>query len=120
MAGLPIDRVGTTARWSDVVVHNGTVYIVDVPASTDGDVTAQATQLLAQLAAALEANGSGPHRLLLATIYLKDIAADLAAFNAVWDAWVPAGTAPARCCVQARMANDGYLVEIQLVAAAGH
>lgn len=43
--------------------------------------------------------------------------ADFAAMNAVWDAWVPDGFAPARACVQAAMARDVLLVEISVVAA---
>ncbi len=116
MATADIVRVGTTARWSDVVVHNGTLYTVDVPADADADLDGQTQQLLAQLDALLAANRSDKGRILMATIYLKNIA-DIAGFNVHWDAWVPAGTAPARCCVQARLANDKYLVEIQLIAA---
>ena len=37
--------------------------------------------------------------------------------NAVWDAWVPEGYAPARACVEAKMARDALLVEISVVAA---
>ena len=43
--------------------------------------------------------------------------ADFAAMNAVWDAWVPQGHAPARACVQAAMARPELLVEISVVAA---
>jgi enamine deaminase RidA (YjgF/YER057c/UK114 family) len=42
---------------------------------------------------------------------------DFAAMNAVWDAWVPEGHAPARACVEARMARAELLVEISVVAA---
>ncbi|MNI96160.1 Endoribonuclease L-PSP [compost metagenome] len=52
----------------------------------------------------------------MANIYLKDIG-DIAAFNAQWDAWIPAGTAPVRACVQACLAHEGYKVEVQLTAA---
>ncbi len=41
---------------------------------------------------------------------------DYAGMNAIWDAWVPAGEAPARATVQARLANAAYRVEIQIVA----
>ena len=40
-----------------------------------------------------------------------------AAMNKVWDAWVPDGHAPARACVEAKMARDALLVEITVVAA---
>ncbi|MGL5073170.1 MAG: RidA family protein, partial [Aeromonas salmonicida] len=32
-----ITRIGTTQRWSDVVIHNGTLYVVEVPATDDAD-----------------------------------------------------------------------------------
>jgi enamine deaminase RidA (YjgF/YER057c/UK114 family) len=38
--------------------------------------------------------------------------------NAVWDAWVPQGEAPARATVEAKLANPAYRVEMQVVAAA--
>ncbi|GAB3482703.1 hypothetical protein GCM10027398_40040 [Azotobacter salinestris] len=51
------------------------------------------------------------------TIYLKDMAADYAGLNAVWDAWLPAGCAPARACVEARLYSDDARVEMTVVAA---
>jgi len=38
--------------------------------------------------------------------------------NAVWDAWVPAGHAPARACGEAQLARAGFTVEILVIAAA--
>src|SRR4051812_17698621 len=99
-----INRIGTTARWSDLVIHNGTVYVVEVPASVEADLTTQAHEVLASLEASLAQAGSSKARMLMATIYLDDIR-DLEAWNAVWDAWVPPGTAPVRACVQARLAS---------------
>jgi len=37
--------------------------------------------------------------------------------NAVWDAWIPEGPAPARACVTANMAREALLVEISVIAA---
>jgi enamine deaminase RidA (YjgF/YER057c/UK114 family) len=37
--------------------------------------------------------------------------------NAVWDAWVPAGHAPARATGEAKLATPDYLVEIIVTAA---
>jgi enamine deaminase RidA (YjgF/YER057c/UK114 family) len=51
---------------------------------------------------------------LSATVRLPDIA-DFAAFNIVWDAWVPAGASPARACVEARLANPSIRVEIAAI-----
>lgn len=111
-----ITRVGTTQRWSDVVIHNGTLYVVEVPVSEEADIHQQTREVLTSLQRLLEANGSGVDKILMANIYLKDIA-DIAAFNEQWDTWIPTGTAPVRACVQTRLAHEGYKIEIQLTAA---
>ena len=113
---MNIQRHGTTRRYSDSVVHNGTVYLVEVAANLDGDITAQTENMLAGVERLLAGAGSDKTRLLMATIYLSDMA-DYDAMNAVWDAWVPAGCAPTRACVQARLAKPEYRVEIALTAA---
>jgi enamine deaminase RidA (YjgF/YER057c/UK114 family) len=104
------------ADFSDSVVHNGTVYLVEVPTNLDADITGQTENLLASIERLLAQAGSDKSRLLMATIYLADMA-DYSAMNAVWDAWLPEGSAPARACVQARLANPGFRVEIVLTAA---
>ena len=111
-----ITRLGTTQRWSDAVAHHSTVYLVEVPQTLDADIRQQSEEMLASVEATLSRIGSSKAQLLMATIYLADIR-HIDAFNAVWDQWVPAGTAPARACVEARLANPGYKVEIQLIAA---
>jgi enamine deaminase RidA (YjgF/YER057c/UK114 family) len=37
--------------------------------------------------------------------------------NKVWDSWIPEGHAPARACVESRMARADLLVEISVIAA---
>ena len=113
---MQIQRHGSTCRYSDSVVHNGTVYLVEVPSNLDADITAQTENLLASVERLLAQAGSDKSRLLMATIYLADMA-DYRAMNAVWDAWLPEGSAPARACVQARLANPEFRVEIVLTAA---
>ena len=113
---MQIQRHGSTRRYSDSVVHNGTVYLVEVPSNLDADITAQTENLLASVERLLAQAGSDKSRLLMATIYLADMA-DYSAMNAVWDAWLPEGSAPARACVQARLANPEFRVEIVLTAA---
>lgn len=111
-------RTGTTRRWSDTVAYGGLLFLCEVPADTAGDIAAQARQVLAQLDAQLTAAGSGRGRILNATIYLPD-PADLAAFNALWDEWIPSGTAPVRACLHAPLTDPAMRIEIQMVAAAG-
>ena len=114
---MDIERLGCTPRYADSVACGGSVYLVEVPASEDGDATSQTASLLASLARQLEAAGSGKDRLLMATIYLTDMT-DYDAMNAVWEAWLPPGCAPARACVRvAGLARPGWRVEIAAVAA---
>ncbi len=113
---MSIERFGTTQRFSDSVVHAGTVYLVEVPANLEADAAAQTENMLASVDRLLAQAGSDRHHVLMATLYLADMA-DYDAMNAVWDAWVPPGCAPARACVQARLAKPEYRVEIVLTAA---
>lgn len=113
---MQIQRYGTTRRYSDSVVHNGVVYLVEVPANLAADITGQTENLLASIERLLAQAGSDKSRLLMVTIYLADMA-DYAAMNAVWDAWLPDGSAPSRACVQARLANPEFRVEMVLTAA---
>ena len=113
---MQIQRHGTTRRYSDSVVHNGTVYLVEVTASTEGDIATQTASLLAGVDALLAQAGSDKRKLLMVTVYLADMA-DYDGMNAVWDAWVPDGHAPTRACVQARLAKPGWRVEMAITAA---
>ncbi len=111
-----IVRTGTTTRWSDTVSHNGTVYIVEVPSTLSADISQQSQEMLDSLEKLLASAGSSKSHLLMATIYLRDIR-EIDAFNVIWDNWLPAGTAPARACVEATLAKSDYRVEIQVIAA---
>jgi enamine deaminase RidA (YjgF/YER057c/UK114 family) len=111
-----IIRTEPTPIIAKAVEYHGFVYTQGVVAAdTSGDITAQTKDVLAQIDALLETHGTDNTRLLQAHIWLKDIA-DRAAMNAVWEAWLPAGGAPARACVQAVLADPGYLVEIMITA----
>lgn len=111
-----IQRIGTTRRFSDAVIHHGVVYIVEVPSNLDGDISAQTENLLASITRLLKDAGSSPSHLLQVTIYLRDMV-DYDGMNAVWDNWVPEGTAPVRACIQAVLAKPEYRVEMVLTAA---
>ena len=113
---VPIKRFGTTLRWSDATVHRGVAYVVEVPTTLPADARAQSEEVLAQLEATLLKVGSAKDQLLMCTIYLADMA-DRVVFNEVWDAWLVPGTAPVRACIQVGLADLGYKVEIQVMAA---
>ncbi len=115
---MTIVRHDTKARMSRAVIHNGIAYLcgqVAGPEARQGDITAQTESMLARVDELLAEIGSDRENLLTATLYLKD-GHDLAAMNAVWDAWVPTGHAPARTCVCAPMPADELKVEITVAA----
>ena len=113
---MTLTRIDAEARWSDVVIHNQTLYYTGVPANLDADAFEQTANTLAQIDAVLEKQGSDKSRILDATIFLanKD---DFAEMNKAWDAWVVAGHAPVRCTVQATLMKPEYKVEIKIIAA---
>ena len=113
---MPIERFGTTRRYSDSVVHANTVYLVEVPQTLDADIRTQTREVLASVEELLKKAGSDKSRLLQVTLYLRAMG-DYEAMNAVWDEWVPAGTAPSRACIQAGLANSGWRIEAVVTAA---
>ncbi|MCS2609736.1 RidA family protein [Halomonas dongshanensis] len=116
---MTIQRHDTKARMSRAVIHQGVAYLcgqVAGPEARQGDITAQTESMLARVDALLEEIGSSREQLLSATIYLSH-GEDFAAMNAVWDAWVPEGHAPARTCVCAPMPASELKVEITVTTA---
>ena len=112
-----IERKETSQRMSRIVIHQDTIYLCgQVAADASKDIAEQTQTMLNKVDELLTQAGSGRERILSATIYLKDMA-DFAAMNAIWDAWVPEGHAPARACVEAAMARPELLVEISVIAA---
>jgi len=112
-----IQRFDVGARLSEMAIHNGTVYLAgQVPDSEDLDIGGQTRETLASIDALLERAGTDKRRILMAQIFLTDMA-DFAGMNAVWDAWVVPGHTPPRATVQAPLANPKFRVEIVVTAA---
>ncbi|MEZ5731463.1 MAG: RidA family protein [Paracoccaceae bacterium] len=112
-----IIRLETGKRMSNVVIHDGIVHLAGVVGEPGGDVGQQTRDCLAEIDRLLALAGSDKTRILRAQIWLADIAGGFAAMNAEWDAWVPAGHAPARATGEASLATPDYLVEIIITAA---
>lgn len=117
---MPIDinRIEPGARMSQAVIHGGLAYLSGQIAldAVGASVTEQTRQILTQVDAILAKAGTDKGRLLSATIWLTDVAT-FAEMNAVWDAWIDAGPAPARATVGADLALAGLAVEIAVIAA---
>lgn len=112
---MSIERLQTGQRMSKIVKHNGTVYLCG-QVGEGTSVTEQTESCLARVDALLQEAGSSREHMLQAVIWLSDMA-DFAEMNAVWDAWVPEGHAPARACGEAKLARDVLKVEVIVTAA---
>ena len=105
-------------RMSKIVIHNGVVYTSGQTAGDAGDcVKAQTQATLDKVDALLKEAGTSKSHALSATIWLKDINRDFKAMNEVWNEWVDPENKPVRATVEAAMARDILLVEIQVTAA---
>jgi 2-iminobutanoate/2-iminopropanoate deaminase len=82
----------------------------------DGGIEAQARRVMQNLAAVLEAAGSGLDRVVKTTIFVADLG-DFAAVNEVYGSFFPEAP-PARSTVQVAGLPAGALVEIEAVALA--
>ena len=110
-----IERIEKNARMSKIVKHNGVAYLCG-QVGDGATVTEQTRNCLSRVEALLEKSGSSPEAMLQVIIWLADMA-DFAEMNAVWDAWVPEGHAPARACGEGKLARSDLKVEIIVTAA---
>jgi enamine deaminase RidA (YjgF/YER057c/UK114 family) len=114
-----IQRFDVGARLSDMAVYNGVAYLAgQVASDATAGIEGQTAQVLAMVDALLQRAGSDKSRILMAQIFLADLA-DFPGMNAAWDAWVATGNAPPRATVEAKLAKPAWKVEIVVTAAAG-
>ena len=111
-----INRYHTNDRMSQIVTHGDTIYLAGQVGTEGASVAQQTRDCLDKVDALLAEVGSDKTRILQTTIWLADMA-DFAEMNAVWDAWVPTGHAPARACGESKLAKPGFTVEVMVTAA---
>jgi enamine deaminase RidA (YjgF/YER057c/UK114 family) len=114
---MTIERHENGPRFCRVLTHNGTVYMAGMTADDlSAGTTGQTEQILAKIDHFLALAGTDKTKILSSTIWLRD-AADFEQMNVAWDAWVDRSAMPVRATVEARLAGDGYRVEIMVTAA---
>jgi enamine deaminase RidA (YjgF/YER057c/UK114 family) len=114
---MTLQRFDVGARLSEMAVHNGTLYLAgQVPDDASQDIGGQTRQVLGMVDRLLARAGSDKTKILMAQIFIADMA-DFEGMNAAWDAWVPAGHAPPRATVQAKLGKPGWRLEIVVTAA---
>ncbi|WBY00349.1 RidA family protein [Ramlibacter tataouinensis] len=112
-----IQRFDVGTRLSEMAVHNGTAYLAgQVAGDATQDIRGQTRQVLAAIDALLARAGSDKSKILMAQIFLPDLA-DFAGMNEVWEAWVAPGNAPPRATVQGQLVKKEWRIEVVVTAA---
>lgn len=116
---MSITRHHTNQRMSQIVIHGDTVYLAgQVADDRNADITVQTQQVLQKIDTLLAEAGSDNSKILSAQVWIASIG-HFAQMNEVWDSWVAEGHAPARACIEARLASPDLLVEVGIIAARG-
>lgn len=116
---MPVQRMRTNDRMSQIVTHGDTVYLAGQVAlkAPGASVAEQTRAILEQIDELLAEAGTDKSKALSATIWLTSMD-NFAEMNEVWDAWSKGGNAPCRACVESpRLATPQFTVEIGLIAA---
>lgn len=115
----------STVPISKAVVHNGVAYIsgsVGFKAGTtepiSDDIREQARETFRRLESALIESNSSVNDLMMVRVYLEDIRRDFAAMNEEYARWV-GDHRPARTTVEAKLAIEGLLIEVDCISAVG-
>jgi enamine deaminase RidA (YjgF/YER057c/UK114 family) len=114
---MEITRLHVGKRLSEVAIHNGTVYLAgQIAEDTSADIGGQMREVLGHVDRLLAEAGSDKTCILMAQIYITDMA-QFPGMNEVWDSWVATGHTPPRATVEAKLANPECLVEVVVTAA---
>ena len=112
----PIQRFDVGARMSEMAVHGERVFLAgQIAEDATQDIGGQTRQVLAAIDALLARAGSDKSKIVMAQIFLADIA-DFPGMNVVWDGWVVPGQTPPRATVQAKLAKPEWKAEIAVTA----
>ena len=118
MSSIDRKRPRDNPRMSQIVTHDGRVSLAGLVArgAPRAPVAEQTADILRQIDEMLAEAGTSKAKLLTAQIWLTDIR-EFGAMNGVWNAWIHPDGAPARACVEARLASPDYAVEIMVTVA---
>lgn len=105
-------------RFGDLVYTSGAAPRVPETHEIPEGFEAQARQTFANLEAVLLGSGSSLRMALKVTVYLANIA-DWAVMNAIYEEYIDLSAAPARTTVEVSAMNNGYLIEVEAIAAVG-
>lgn len=112
---MQIERHDSTELFSQIVIHDSTIYMAGQVAKGK-TVKEQMTTVLHQIESRLLSVGSDRSKLLSAMIWLADIDT-FDEMNEVWLDWIDPVNKPVRATVEARLAEPSFLVEVMVLAA---
>jgi enamine deaminase RidA (YjgF/YER057c/UK114 family) len=114
---MTITRYKAHPRASLFVIHENTIYVSGLtPQNPDADIKGQTENVLARVDDILAKAGSSKSKILLVTIYLKNIS-DYDAMNEVWGTWVDPSNLPSRVTVEAKLTSPNFLIDIAVIGA---
>ncbi|MES2308475.1 MAG: RidA family protein [Verrucomicrobiota bacterium] len=116
---MTIQRIGAEGIIADAVIHQKIAYlsgqVADDPVPSS--VYDQTRKVLEQIDGILKKCAVDKRQILKAQIWLSDIST-FDEMNRAWKEWLPAGCAPARATVEAKLArHPKWAVEIMVTAA---
>ncbi len=101
---------------TEVVEANGFVFTGGVvPEDSSQDMKGQTRQVLNEIDRLLAVGGTDKSKIVTTTIWVSDIN-KREELNEVWKEWVDGNNLPGRACVEAKLADPKWLLEIMVVA----
>ena len=114
---MTIKRHEPSKLYSKAVEANGFVFTAGITAEDPKqDAKGQAQQILREIDRLLALCGTDKTRVVSATIWVSDIR-HRDAMNESWNAWTGGQNLPGRACIEAKLADPRFLVEIAVIAA---
>jgi enamine deaminase RidA (YjgF/YER057c/UK114 family) len=117
---MDIQRHGAGAHfgwYSQIVEHNGTIYLSgQIADDATQSMAGQTKQVLDKIENLLKSVGSSKSKILSVQIWLKEISM-WNEYNAVWDSWIDPEHPPARATCQAIFIAPQHLIEMTVIAA---
>jgi enamine deaminase RidA (YjgF/YER057c/UK114 family) len=113
---MTIKRHEPTKIYNAVVEANGFVFLAGItPKTLTKDIKGQTQEVVDEIDRLLKVGGTDKSKIVSATLWLNDIRhRDL--MNEIWIAWTGGQNLPVRACVEAKLADQRMLVEIQVTA----
>ena len=115
---MTIKRLGDATTIADASIHGGIVYLAGVVPEdpVPSSIYEQSKNVFKQIDEVLKDAGTDKTRLLRAQIFIADMST-FDEMNRAWKEWIPAGNAPARATVEAKLYDRRWGLEVVATAA---